>query len=149
MAKLVPQATVDALRSFNNISVDNYGITCQLFIPNNTTQNEPTDVYKVPSDTNFFVTKTKVYVEWTPNMYRLRKLGVFAEGEIPIICWFKNEPEIALGSYIKLDTQYVPAQYDRDEFEITDIIIRGIYDAIVLKAYKLVPRRVKTNLPQK
>jgi len=149
MTRLVPKATVDAMRSFNDLSVNNYGMDCQLFIKNNTTQNETNDVYNTPSDDNFFVTKTKVYIEWTPNMNRLRKLGLYAEGEVPIICWFKNEPDIVMGSYIKLDTQYVPEQYDRDEFEITDVMVRGIYDAIILKAYKLVPRRVKTNLPQK
>ena len=42
--------------------------------------------------------------------------------------------------------QYVPKNYDRDEFEIVDILVRGMYDAIVLNAYKLAPRRVKTQI---
>ena len=147
MAKLFPQATVNALRSFANLSIDNYGIDCQLFVVNNTTTNEPKDIYKKPEDVTYSVIKTRVFIEWKPDTKRLRKLGLFTEGDLPIIAWFKNVPDVPIGSYIKVDTQYIPALYDRDEFEIVDVLIRGMYDAIVLHGYKLAPRRVKSNLP--
>ena len=146
MGKLIPQATVDALRSFNDISVDTFGIDCQLFVKNNSTRLESEDVYAKVTDTNYDVSKTQAFIAWNPDHKMLRKLGLFTEGELPIICWFKNDPKVVLGSYIKVDMQYVPRNYDRDEFEIVDILVRGMYDAIVLNAYKLAPRRVKTQI---
>ena len=144
MGKLIPQQTIDALRSFNDLSVDTFGIDCQLFVKNDTTRTESEDVYSRVQDATYDASKAQAFIVWNPDAKMLRKLGLFTEGELPIICWFKNDPKVVIGSYIKVDTQYVPRNYDRDEFEIVDVMVRGIYDAIVLNAYKLAPRRVKT-----
>jgi hypothetical protein len=113
---------------------------------NDSTRMEPDDIYSKPSDSTYTATKTQVFIDWKPEMKVLRKLGLFAEDQTPVLCWFKNDPVIAVGSYIKLDTQYIPRSYDRDEFEIVDIMNRGIYDAVILNVYKLAPRRVKTQV---
>lgn len=143
MSKILPQRVVETLKMFNDISVDIYGIECFLFVPNNNTTNEPNDVYSVPSDFNYDAVKTQVFIDWKPNMKMLRKFGLFAEKEVPIICWFKNNPEIKLGSYIKINIEYIPDQFDQDEFEIADILIANMHDAPVVRAYKIVPRRLK------
>jgi len=146
MGRLIPQESIEAFRQFNNLSVENFGIDCQLFVVNDTTRMEPNDVYSKVTDATYCASQTQVFIDWRPDHKMLRKFGLFTEGELPIICWFKNNPDVVLGSYIKIDMQYVPKNFDRDEFEIVDVLIRGIYDAIVLNAYKLAPRRVKTMI---
>jgi len=143
MSRMVPQETVNVLRDFNDVSVELYGIDVQLFVPNNLTANEPKDAYIKPSDISYEPKDTKVFIEWSPEARRLRKLGIFMENETPIIGWFKNIPDVKVGTYIKVPIQYVPGIVDTDEFDVVDIKLKGMYDAEVLKAYKLAPRRVK------
>jgi hypothetical protein len=143
MSRMVPQETINVLRDFNDVSVELYGIDVKLFVPNNLTANEPSDAYVVQSDIAYTSKDTKVFIEWSPEAKRLRKLGIYMENETPIIAWFKNIPDVKVGTYIKVPIQYVPGIIDTDEFDVVDIKLKGMYDAEVLKAYKLAPRRVK------
>jgi len=150
MSKMIPQETVDVMRNFVNVSVDIYGIDCELHIPNNLDTVETYDVYQKPSDFVYDTTiTTLVWIEWAPNKHRLRKLGLFVEDEIPMLAWFKyveglQDVDIKIGSWFKIDPQYVPDQYDTEEFEIVDIIVPGMHDAVITKMFKIAPRRVKT-----
>ena len=143
MSRMIPQETVNALRNFNDVSVDMYGIDCKLFIPGNQTVLESTDVYRKVEELTYEGLDAKVFIEWSPNAKRLRKLGIYTEDDIPLLGWFKNMPDIKTSAYIKVPIQYVPGIYDTDEFEVTNIVLKGMHDAEALKAYKLVPRRVK------
>ena len=146
MSRIIPQATVDALRNNVNISVEIYGIDCQLMVPANLTSLEPTDAYVIPTDIQYKASATKVFIEWSPDTKRLRKLGVFTEDAIPLIVWFKNLPSLPMGSYIKVALEYIPGNFmDTDEFEVTDTLIKGMHDMVVLQGYKAVPRRVKVK----
>lgn len=143
MSRMVPQETINVLRDFNDVSVELYGIDVKLFVPNNPTANESKDAYVVPSDVSYESKDAKVFIEWSPEAKRLRKLGVYMEGDTPIIAWFKNIPDVKVGTYIQVPIQYVPGVIDTDEFDVVDIKLKGMYDAEVLKAFKLAPRRVK------
>lgn len=144
---MIPQATIDVLRSFNDISVEVYGIDCILRVPLNWNATEPKDVYATPEDYAFKEYSIKVFIEWKPDTRRLRRLGIFTENDLPIIAWFKNDPGVTIRSYIKVPIQYIPKEYqDTDEFEIVDILIRGMHDAIAVNAFRLAPRRVRTKI---
>lgn len=144
MSRMIPQETINALRQFNNVTVDLYGINVKLLLATNMTQVDPLDVYAKPSDFVFSpYVDQKVFIEWNPNSKRLRKLGIFSEDETPIIAWFKLEPVVTVGSYIEVETQYVPIQFDTDKFDIVDIFMKQMHDAELLRCVKLAPRRVK------
>jgi len=148
MSKMIPQATVNVMRNFLDISVDLYGIDCVLYIPNNISTVVNYDIYAKPADYSYDTYNTQVWIQWTPNKHRLRRLGLFLEDETPILAWFKNvingqNIDITISSWFKIDTQYVPDKYDTEEFEIVDIIIPGMHDAVITKFYKIAPRRVK------
>jgi len=146
MSKPLPQETVNVLRTFNDISVEYYGYNCTLFILSNADTIDNLDIYATPEDKTYTEVATQVFLEWSPDTKRLRKLGIFTEDEIPILAWFKNTPkipEIVRGSWFKIPLQYIPTQMDVDEFEIVDILVRGMGDKIALMGYKVVPRRVK------
>lgn len=146
MSRIIPQATINALRNFVDISVEIYGIDCKLFVPVNSTTIEANDAYTIPTDIQFKVSQTKVFIEWSPDTKRLRKLGIFTEDTIPLIVWFKNTPSLPMGSFVKVDIQYIPGNFsDSDEFEVTDTLIKGMHDAVILQGYKAVPRRVKVK----
>ena len=142
MSKMIPQETVNALRGFGNISVDIYGIDCTLYVANNWDSVECNDAYFQPSMLTFTEHETLVFIEWSPDSKRLRKLGLYTEQDIPLIAWFKNEFDISIGSYFKVNLQYIPIQYKTDEFEITDVLIKHMHDAEIINAYKAVPRRI-------
>lgn len=140
----LPKETLDTLRSYNDISVDIYGFDCDLFVPNNLNANENDDVYKVATDNNYTGVKTKVFVEWTPNIHKLRKMGIYAdEGSLPILGWFKELPEVKRGTFVRFREGLVPIHYGTADFEVVDIEIRAMYDSAVLQVYKLVPTRRK------
>jgi len=150
---MIPQETVQTLRQFNDTVVGLYGIACTLYLLNNADTVEGLGIYAKPSDSTFTEYTTEVFVEWSPSTKKLRKLGLFMEDEIPVLAWFANQFEseqrnvtdldIVIGSYFKVDMQYIPDDYDTDEFEIIDVVVRAMHDALVLKCFKVAPRRVK------
>jgi hypothetical protein len=154
MSKMIPQQTVDVLRDQLNVSVDNYGINCDLYIPSNVASIERKDVYSKPTDYEYDHYTTLIWIEWSPTMRRLRALGLFAENELPIIARFKTEAyaddhtirqvDVLVGSYVRIPVQFVPGKYSKtDEFEIVDLLTGPFHDAVVSKVYKLAPRRTR------
>ena len=162
MSNMLPQRTVDVLRSFTTVSVSNYGIDCTLKIVKYPDEIDDNDVYVKPQDFVYVDYATKVWIEWTPNKYKLRKLGVYVEGDTPMIAWFGNkmtfvtpgessgvevDVDIVVGSYFIIDPQYIPSSISAEsEFEIVDVIIPGMHDMAVTKCFKRAPRRVKTDV---
>ena len=147
MSGIIPNETVNSFRNFNDLAVDIYGIQCDLYVPLNVTSQEHTDAYQNPTD---FVYKKypqqKVWIKWSvKDIHQLKKFGIFAEGETPIIAFFKNFPEIPLQSYIKVEVNYIPGTFDTDEFQVVDILLKGTYGSEILRPYKLAPRRVKNK----
>jgi hypothetical protein len=154
MSRIIPQRTVDAFRKFNDVSVYNFGIPCTLFVANNNDLVDTYDIYRKPSDFTYDSYSADVFIEWSPNKYRLRKLGIYTEDELPVLCWFSNrmldgqqqevDVDIVIGSYYRIEEQFMPDKVDYDEFEIVDVIIRGMHEKSMVKLYKCAPRRVKS-----
>lgn len=146
MSNILPKATLNVFRTFNDLGVKLFGITCTLFVPTNTTTLEPNDLYTAPTDVIYKqYDQIPTWIEWSvSNMHRLRKLGIFAEEETPILARFPNVPEVTLGSYITVETQYIPDSFDTDSFEIVDVLLNGTYTDEVFRWYKLAPMRKKT-----
>jgi hypothetical protein len=147
MSGLIPRRVIDVVRTFNNIGVSLYGIDCTLYVPTNLTTLEPEDIYTSPDDITYRMHgQIKVWIEWfVPKLHRLRKLGVFAEAETPIIARFQNIPEVITQSYIKIKSEYIPGKFDTDEFEIVDVLMQNMYNTEVFRYYKLAPRRAKNT----
>lgn len=153
MSRMIPGQLVKLLRQINNLSVDLYGIDCHLYVPKNSATVENSDAYGTPSDFSFDEYDTKVYIEWTPNKSSLQKYGVYAEETLPIIAYFKNKIEDVSGfehetpvhkrSWFTIPLEFLPEAYDTNKFEIVDVLIPKIHDAVALKAYKIAPKRTK------
>lgn len=145
MSNQIPVDTVNVLRTFNDLAIDQYGIDVNLYIPNNLTAIEGNDMYTCPNDINYTeYLCQKVWIEWfAKDMVKLRKLGLFTEGEAPILAWFKNCPEIVLGTYFVINERYIPDRYDTDRFEVVDIVLRNTYSGEIYKTFKMAPRRQK------
>lgn len=153
MSKMIPYALVNVLRKQIDVSMENYGIDCILYVPSNVDTIETYDVYQTPSDFTYSHYTAKVWIDWNPNVHRLRKLGVFSENETPMIARFgsyaydtdgeKVDVVVIPNSYIRVPIQHVPKQIDTDEFELVDIQLEGMHDAVDVRMWKLVPRRVK------
>ncbi len=152
MSKMIPQRSIDVFRQQLNVSVDNFGINCDLYIPSNLETLEVKDIYVVPADHTFVHYTTLIWVEWSPTTRRLRDLGVFTEGELPIIARLKTEAQaddgtirqidVLMHSYVRIPHQFVPDRYSKtDEFEIVDLLTGPFHDATLTAIYKLAPRR--------
>lgn len=143
MSNQIPAATIDVLRTFNDISIEQYGIEVNLYVPNNLNVVEIKDMYVCPEDVTFTeYLCQKVWIEWfAKDMVKLRKLGLFTEKEAPIMAWFKNCPEVVLGSYIVVQPRYIPDRYDTDRFEVVDIILKNTHTGEVFKTFKMAPKR--------
>lgn len=145
MSNQIPVGTVNVLRTFNDISIEQYGIEVNLYIPNNLNAVESNDMYLCPSHITYTeYLCQKVWIEWfAKDMVKLRKLGLFAEEEAPIMAWFKNSPEVTIGSYIVVKPRYIPDRYDTDRFEVVDVILKNAYSGEIYKTFKMAPRRQK------
>jgi len=143
MSGLLPKDTIDTFRKFNDLAINLYGITCTLYIPTNLTTLEPDDAYTAPDDMTFKrYNQVPVWIEWAvKDVKKLRKLGIFSEDELPIIAWFKNEPAITLQSYITVETRYIPDNFDTDNFEIVEVLMRNTYDSEIYRCFRLAPLR--------
>lgn len=141
MSQMIPQITVNVLRSHQDISVDLYGIDCDLYIKDNSDAQELHIYDESPESTFKEKIITKVFIEWSPNKYKLRKLGLFVEQNVPIIAWLKHDENLVIGSYFVISQQYVPKQYDTEKFELVTPIVRGSHDAEAVTCWKVVPLR--------
>lgn len=157
MSRMIPRETIDCLRHQVDISLDNYGIDCTLYIPTVDSSNtaEKLDVFATPNDYKPYVEySAKVFIEWNPSTYRLRKLGVFVEDSIPILAWFGNKAvnqdkekvdiDIILRSYFEIPLEFIPENRQASQqFEIVNNIVKGMHDAVIRKGYVIVPRRMQ------
>jgi hypothetical protein len=155
---MIPRESIDVFRNFVDVSLDNYGIDCDLYVPTNIEDMQPLDIYREPIDYEYDHYTAKVFIQWHPSVYRLKNLGIYVEGELPIIVFLPNQclsddedsegnievdVDILKGSYIKIPLEYVPSNQQKNtEFELVDLIARNMHDAVLVKAWKAVPRRV-------
>lgn len=150
---MIPRETIDVMRNFVDVSLDNYGFDVDLYVPTNKDDLEDLDVYAEPTDFEYEHYTAKLFVEWHPSVYRLKKLGIFVEGELPIIVYLPNQctndsdvevdVDILKGSYIKISLEYIPSDFDKfTEFELVELVVRHMHDAILVQSYKAVPRRL-------
>lgn len=162
MSKLVPRRTIDAIRNAVDVAMDVIGIDCTLYIPTNVSFDiaNKLDVYSIPADLTYLSYSALVYLNWSPNVYKLKKLGLFTEGRLPILARFGNkatpltgsnagtaiEVDIPIRSYFRMSPEFVPSDYaGTEEFEIVNEAIDGMHDAILTKMFSVAPRRVKQS----
>ncbi len=153
MSKMIPRRSIDALRWQVDVSLDNYGIDCDLYIPNNLTTVERKDVYSKPADHTYDHYTAKVFINWNPNPHLLKAKGLFVEGELPIFVSLPNYGvndagatvaiDVLKHSYITINIEYIPANYPKvDSFLLTEPLVKNMHDASIVQAWKAVPRRV-------
>lgn len=152
---MLPFSVVNVLREYADVSIGLYGINCLLFIPVNLDVVDDLGVYARPADFEYAEYETQIWIEWSPDTHRLRKLGIFAENESPMIARLASSAksvesgeeiediEVVPRSYVKIPIQYVPDSIETDEFELVNTNIPHMHDAVAVKLWKLAPRRVK------
>jgi len=160
MSRMIPRESIDVLRDFIDVTLLSYGIECVLYIPTNASYNEAEklDVFATPDNYEYESYSAKVFIDWSPNIWRLKKLGLYTEDQTPIIANFGNkvtvlegsnagdkvEVDIPLHSYIRINPEFIPDnQEDIEEFEIVNIGTPNMQDAVIYKVYSLAPRKVK------
>lgn len=158
--RMLPRETIDVLRDYVDIALDAIGMDCTLFIPTNTSYSEAEklDVFAKPSDYTYLKYSAKVFIQWNPSMYKLKKLGLYIEDDIPILCWFGNKAtalegsdagsevaiDVALKSYFELEPEFIPGNFKGiEQFAVVNVASKGMQDAIIRKIYSAVPRRVR------
>ena len=157
---MLPRASIDVLRNFVDISLDAIGMDCTLYIPTDTSyaEAEKLDVFAKPSDYEHLSYSAKVFIQWNPSIYKLKKLGLFTEDVLPILVWFGNRAtslegsdagtlvsiDVSIRSYFEIEPEFVPGNYEGvEQFEIINVASKGMQDAIIRKIYSAVPRRVQ------
>ena len=154
MSKLVPQETVDSLRNTVNVSLAIGGFPCELYIPNNYDQVLYEDAYSNTNEYEFTKYTCNISVSWNPNKYHLKNLGLFVEGELPILVTLPNKAvneagstvdiDIIPNSYVKIPIYYLPDdRSDSDEFELVDTPIESMHEIAIKQRFKAVPRRTE------
>ena len=157
MSKIIPQRLIDALRNNHDVLMDVTGVEIQLFVPTNLDALEDADIYTDPTDFDFDEFTVTAFIEWSPGTQRLRKLSLYTEKEVPVICWLPNRIQnedgtwtilpTSIKSYIRVPTEFIPQDnlVDTDEFEIVDSLARNFHDAIVNRPWKIAPRRYRAD----
>ena len=149
---MIPRESIDAFRNFNDVSLDNYGFDVDLYVPTNLKDMESSDIYREPEDYEFDHYTAKIFIQWNPSVYRLKQLGIYVENELALIVRLPNQclndsdvevdVDILKGSYVKVALKYIPGNLQKySEFELVDQIIKHAHDAVIIKAWKAVPRR--------
>ena len=152
MSKMIPRESIDAFRHQVDVSLDMYGIDCTLFIADNIDVINDLDVFTTPNDYTYTRYSAKVFIEWKPSTFRLRKLGLFVEDSVPILAWFGNKAvnqageevdiDIVVHSYFEINPEFIPKnQQVTNQFEIVNNIVKGHHDAVIRKGYVIVPKR--------
>lgn len=160
MSLMIPRETIDVLRNNVDVALASVGIDCTIYIPTTASLNtdEGNDIFELPSNLTYLSYSGKCFILFNPGKSRLRKLGIFTEDEPPMVIWMPNKAtalegsevgnvvdiDIVQRSYIRVNPEFIPNNTtDVTEFELVDLRIRGIHDAVISKAYKGVPRRIE------
>ena len=159
MSRMIPQEVVNVMRNYVDVTLNNFGISCHLFVPTlaSYTEFEEKDAYATPEDLEYIHYQCVVFIEWGASVYRLKKLGLYTEGMLPIVARFGNratavsgseagevvDVDICKNSYFTIEPEYIPNNYvGAESFELVDEAIRGMHDAVIVKAFSIVPRRI-------
>lgn len=160
MSIILPRETIDALRNLVDIALGSVGIDCTIYIPTTASLDagEGNDIFEQPSDLTFVTYSGNCFVVWNPSKYRLRKLGIYSEDDLPMIIWMPNKAtalegvhagtevdvDIVQRSYVRIAPEFIPGNVeDVTEYELVDLRIRGTHDSVLTKAFKGVPRRIR------
>ena len=159
MSLMIPRQTVDALRQQVNITLANYGIPCILYSPSVASYNEAEklDAFTVPEDLDYVRYQAMVFIEFGASVNRLKKLGLYTEGMIPIVSWFGNTAvaldgseagttvaiDVCKRSWFIIEPEFIPNDYKGSEaFECVNPVIKGMHDAVLVQGFSVVPRRI-------
>jgi len=162
--RMLPRRSIDVLRDYVDIALSAIGMDCTLYIPSDAIYStaEKFDVFAKPSDYEHLISKysAKVFIQWNPSLYKLKKLGLFTEDSLPILVWFGNKAttiavegqavgvqvaiDVSLKSYFEITPEFIPANYKGvEQFEIVNVASKGMQDCLIRKIYSAVPRRVQ------
>lgn len=152
MSNMIPRESIDVFRNFNDIALDNFGFDVDLYVPTNLKDVESADIYREPEDFEYSHYTAKIFIHWNPSVYRLKQLGVYVENELAIFVRLPNQclnddsvevdVDILKSSYVKVALEYIPGNLQKyTEFELVDQLIKKAHDAVIIKAWKAVPRR--------
>ena len=159
MSKIIPRETIDVLRHQVDVSLDNFGIDCELYIPTNISFDaaQKLDIFATVEDYSYIGYQAKIFIDWNPNVYRLKKLGLYTEGDLPILVYFGNKAipledsegagqvdiDVILHSYFVVEPEYIPENYKGVEaFDIVNTVVKGMHDAILVQGFLAAPRRI-------
>jgi len=152
MSKMIPAKSVASLRKAVDVTIDNYGIDIDLYLASNPQEMLEDGIYAVPDELETKHFTTMAWIEWSPDIRRLRQLGWFSEETTPILTRFlsygtndqgeEENIDVIIGSYFKVNPKYIPSNYQgEDEFEVVDILIGEVHDSMISRVYHVVPRR--------
>jgi hypothetical protein len=143
---MMPTATNQAFKQNINTALGNYGIDVTLYLLVNADNIQYLDAYQSSEDRQYIIFPTKCRMEWSANTYRMRKLGLYNEKDLPILAYFTNNIDIPLHSYFSVGITYMKDnELETDRFEIIDDSIAGLSDTEILRIYKVAPLRNLSN----
>jgi len=160
--RFLPRESIDVLRDYVDIALSAVGMDCTLYIPTSTSYSdaEKLDVFAKPSDYSYNSYSAKVFVNWNPSLYKLKKLGLFTEDSLPILVRFGNKAtvilvegqeagtevamDVCLKSYFEIEPEFIPGNFEGvEQFELVNVASKGMQDALIRKIYSAVPRRIQ------
>lgn len=141
MSLLLQQSAIDAIRANLNLALKMFGQDVALFVPVNDNPGVGSMHDADPTRRTWHQVDTRAWIEMKPSISKLKKMGIFAEGEAPMICWIMNSFDVKIHSYIRIISQFEPRVYSSSEFEVVDVLIRAMQDKEALQCFKIAPRR--------
>ncbi len=159
MSKLIPRRTIDAIRNAVDVGLGVTGIDCTLYVPTEQSflDAEKLDIYSKPADYVYTSYSTTVGIKWSTNVYELKKLGLFVEGQTPILVQFGFHAVALEGSqagqtvsinvtrycYFRIEPEFSNENYEGvSEFQIVNAATK-LHDASLARIFSAAPRRVK------
>lgn len=145
MSGMIPKQLVRGIQQHHGVTLDAYGADCTLFLPANVEDVDHKDRYGSTYDLQFNAGKPeKVWIYWEPSIKLLKSFGLYGgEDDAPIIASFKQGLIIPQRSYFEIDIESVPEKYGTHQFEITESLAGSIHQQVILKSYKIAPRKAR------
>lgn len=144
---MIPLALAQAFKINYNTAISNYGIDVTLYLLVNADSIQFLDAYQSTEDRKYIIFPTKCRLDFSnKNFYRMRKLGLYNEHDLPILAYFTNTIDIPVHSYFTVALSYMKDnELETDRFEIVDDSITGISDIEISRCYKVAPLRNLAN----
>lgn len=118
-SKVIPSVVAETTRGNIDVLIDYLGDECDLYKVLTVTADDALGDKRTIVYSDMPI-RTKVRVDWSPEIRLLKSLGLFTEDTKPILAFFRFKDDPKRDDYIVFDVEYDTGTIKTNKFQVVD-----------------------------